>query len=180
MKKITGIDLSLTATGIADVVLYAPGDLGGAAKTTALHTVKSHPSLPMEERLMRLLTDIRELVSLSSLAVIEGLSFNSKGGGASERAALHWMVRCTLRSVKCPFLIVAPTMVKKFACGSGKAEKSTVVREVYRRWDVEASNDNEADAAVLAHIGIAYLDIEEAKTSFQQEVIHKLKQTNRI
>jgi hypothetical protein len=50
-----------------------------------------------------------------------------------------------------------------------------MIREVFRRWNVEAKNDNEADAAALAHLGLVYYGQAEHQTIAQQEVIYKLR-----
>jgi hypothetical protein len=50
-----------------------------------------------------------------------------------------------------------------------------MIREVYRRWNVVAANDNEADAAALAHLGLVYYGQAEHQTVAQQEVVFKLK-----
>jgi Holliday junction resolvasome RuvABC endonuclease subunit len=65
--------------------------------------------------------------------------------------------------------------LKKLVCGTAKAEKSMMIREVFRRWNVEAKNDNEADAAALAHLGLVYYGQAEHQTIAQQEVIYKLR-----
>lgn len=49
-------------------------------------------------------------------------------------------------------LLIAPTMVKKFAAGSGTAKKTEMLLQIYKRWGVEFSDDNAADAYALARI----------------------------
>ena len=53
--------------------------------------------------------------------------------------------------------------------GGAQAERSAL------HWNVEAKNDNEADAAALAHLGLVYYGQAEHQTIAQQEVIYKLR-----
>lgn len=55
-----------------------------------------------------------------------------------------------------PFILVPPTMVKKYATGKGVAAKEVMMREVYRRWGYEAKDNNGADAYTLARIAAEY------------------------
>lgn len=48
--------------------------------------------------------------------------------------------------------VVAPTALKKFVTGSGTSGKDVVILHTYKKWDVEFSNNDEADAYGLARI----------------------------
>jgi crossover junction endodeoxyribonuclease RuvC len=146
-RLIYGIDPSLTATGIAT--------LNNAGQVERLETI-SFPKLKDEERLAAIIDAVCEKISTPILIVIEGLSLGSHTGMSTERAALHHMLRVAFWEAHIPFLIVPPSTLKKFATGSGKAEKNIMIREVFRRWEVEAKDDNQADAAALAYLGAAY------------------------
>lgn len=45
----------------------------------------------------------------------------------------------------------APSSIKKFTTGHGRAEKADMVIAVKQRWGVDAIDDNEADAVALYH-----------------------------
>lgn len=49
---------------------------------------------------------------------------------------------------------IPPTSLKKFVCGKGNAKKDMVMKEVYKRWGFEGT-DNECDAVGLAMFGAA-------------------------
>jgi Holliday junction resolvasome RuvABC endonuclease subunit len=49
-------------------------------------------------------------------------------------------------------LLITPAMVTKFATGKGTASKQEMLLQIYKRWGVEFSNDNAADAYALARI----------------------------
>jgi crossover junction endodeoxyribonuclease RuvC len=162
--NIIGIDLSLTGTGVC-----ALRDGG------RLWTINTTAKTRTEDRLITIRSAIAQECGCMDAAIIEGLSYGSVGGAQAERSALHWMVRVDLYQLGIPYVVVTPMSLKKFVCGTAKAEKSMMIREVYRRWGVEASNDNEADAAALAHLGLVYYGQAEHQTVAQHEVIVKLR-----
>jgi Holliday junction resolvasome RuvABC endonuclease subunit len=163
--NIIGIDLSLTGTGVC--VLRDGG--------RELRTINTTAKTRTEDRLITIRRTVAQALSGIDTTIIEGLSYDSVGGAQAERSALHWMVRVDLYQLGVPYVIVTPMSLKKFVCGTAKAEKSMMIREVYRRWNVEAANDNEADAAALAHLGLVYYGQVEHQTVAQQEVVFKLK-----
>jgi crossover junction endodeoxyribonuclease RuvC len=162
---IIGIDLSLTGTGLC---LLRDGD-------RELRTINTTAKTRTEDRLITIRRTIAQECGSIDAAIIEGLSYGSVGGAQAERSALHWIVRVDLYQLGVPYVIVTPMSLKKFVCGTAKAEKSMMIREVFRRWNVEAANDNEADAAALAHLGLVYYGQAEHQTVAQQEVVFKLK-----
>lgn len=176
---IIGIDPSLTATGI---VVLRDGKVELAEKT------KNRPELGTIERVRLIrerIIDITENLideeewQAPDLIVIEGFSYGSKGRSVFDIAYLGWRIREELEWLKeqdnIPWLEVPPSQLKKFATGQGNANKEIILQQVYKRWGVEFSDNNQADAYVLAQIGRAYLGEVEDLTAFQQEVISVLK-----
>jgi Holliday junction resolvasome RuvABC endonuclease subunit len=163
--NIIGIDLSLTGTGVC---LLRDGG-------RELRTINTTAKTRTEDRLITIRRAIAQECVYIDAAIIEGLSYGSVGGAQAERSALHWIVRVDLHQLGVPYVVVTPMSLKKFVCGTAKAEKSMMIREVFRRWNVEAANDNEADAAALAHLGLVYYGQAEHQTVAQQEVVFKLK-----
>jgi crossover junction endodeoxyribonuclease RuvC len=163
--NIIGIDLSLAGTGMC---LLRDGG-------RELRTINTTAKTRTEDRLATIRRAIAQECGCMDAVIIEGLSYGSVGGAQAERSALHWMVRVDLYQLGVPYVVVTPMSLKKFVCGTAKAEKSMMIREVFRRWGVEAANDNEADAAALAHLGLVYYGQAEHQTLAQQEVIFRLK-----
>lgn len=164
--SVAAFDLSLTATGIAR---SANPDLSPAYETYSL--AKGYDGLSR-------LASIWQVVLTQSrgfdLVVMEGLAFGKNDPSAQERAGLAYLVRMSLWERGQPFVLVAPTQVKKFATGRGNAEKAIVIREVWRRWHCEVRNDNEADAVVLCQIGRCLLGEMQPETEPQREVLKVL------
>jgi hypothetical protein len=69
--------------------------------------------------------------------------------------------------------IVSPTGLKKFITGKSSAKKNEILLGVYKRWNVDFTDDNEADSYGLARVASA-LDGHETVTQFQQEVLDAL------
>lgn len=142
--KCIGIDLSLTSTGISDGVTYAD--------RIRPKTLTGFPRI----RLIR--ETVRTYLHAADLAVIEGLAYNAFDAG-SERAGLHWIIRERLDYWGIPTAVVTPAQLKLYATGIGNAHKDEVLAAVIRQWPValDISNNDEADAAVLAAMGRDFL-----------------------
>lgn len=156
--RIVGLDLSLTATGVAVL------DPIGVRETCEQHTLtsKGRKDADLEDRCQRLaLIDerIHELAIPADLVVVEGPSFGqARQGGQHDRAGLWWQVvaRCLNDGVM--VVEVPPSLVKKYATGKGNAGKDEVLAAVVRRYsDCPTANNNEADALVLAAMGARHL-----------------------
>ena len=179
MSLIIGIDPSLTSTGI--VVLRGN-------KVELAVTTKNKPELGTIDRVRLIyerIVDIQENLSdgekwqAPDLIVIEGFSYGSKGRSVFDIAYLGWRIREELERLRTedniPWLEVPPSQLKKFATGQGNANKEIILQQVYKRWGVEFSDNNQADAYVLAQIGRAYLGGMDDLAAFQLEVIANLK-----
>ena len=167
-----GIDLSLTATGFA--AAESPGAL------PFLSTI-GFKKLSDEARLAAIVDAVLERIRSPRMVAIEGLALGSKTGLSAERCAIHYMIRVSLWESKVPFVVVPPSALKKFVTGSGVGEKSLVIREVYRRWGVEAGDDNQADAAGLCYVAQAWAKVtpESSLIGPQKEVLKSLAKTNK-
>jgi len=164
---IYGLDLSLTATGLA--ALAPEGHLN-------VFTFGTPPKMSVEARLTEMARQVDTRIVAPELVVIEGLAFGANDPSAHERAALHYIVRCNLWSEGTRVLVVAPSSLKKFITGKGSAKKELVILEVFKRWGVTAKDNNEADAAGLAYLGAAWLGRLDGLTLPMKEVISKLKE----
>lgn len=114
------------------------------------------------------------------LIVVEGFSYGSKGRSVFDIAYLGWSIREDLERLKniwnIPWIEVPPTQLKQFATGKGNANKEIILQQVYKRWGVEFSDNNQADAFVLAKIGEAYLNpLQIFLPTYQLKVIADLK-----
>jgi Holliday junction resolvasome RuvABC endonuclease subunit len=100
--------------------------------------------------------------------------WSAKFGGRaakSKLAELNGIVKFWLWHRGIPYALVAPTTLKKFILGAGKGEKSLIIREVFKAYGLDAAVDDEADACVLAHIGLCLVGKEEPRNKAQREVL---------
>jgi crossover junction endodeoxyribonuclease RuvC len=145
--RIMGVDTS-TKTGY--VILDDVGDL-------VLAGVLSHK--PQTNRFARFAHYTREIAELVDaycvdLVVIEGYAYAGKFNN-SLQYELGACIRMQLYKDEIPFIEVPPTSLKKFVTGKGNAKKDLMLLGVYKRWDFDTEDDNEADAYGLAMFGRA-------------------------
>lgn len=131
--RVVGLDLSLTATGIADAE-------GGeqVARTRLLGMA----------RLALLRDTVLDHCAGVDLVVIEGYSFNSRQGG-EHLGELGGVVRLGLWEAQVPFVEVSPASLKMYATGKGNAGKAEVLVSAVRRLNYDGSDNNCADALWL-------------------------------
>lgn len=142
-----GIDLSLTATGIAS-------SRGWCLKLG----VDGITKLPLTERIaalralrLRLATEIGH----PDIVCIETPALSRSRGGAFERGWLWFAVTGALMDLEVPIVGVDNTQLKLYATGKGGTNKGEVLVAVTKRWPQfeTKGDDNMADATVLAAIG---------------------------
>lgn len=106
-----------------------------------------------------------------AMGIRGGKTFSiGEGGGAVKLALWHQL---GARELACPTL-VTPTALKKFVTGKGRVEKNQILLAVYRKWGVEFSNDDQADAYSLARVGLALLS-GETEFEYEAEVVTQLE-----
>lgn len=174
--KIIGLDLSLVASG----VILLDGD-----KIRIKEVVKSKPSskLPIDEldRLLKIKETIFKLIANEAghvdLILIEGLAFMARNTTALvQLSGLNYLIREMARENNVPFVIIAPTTLKKFVTGKGNCQKDLMLLETYKRYNEEFLDNNLCDAFGLAKIGQCLLEEDTSELpKFQQEVIKLLK-----
>jgi crossover junction endodeoxyribonuclease RuvC len=144
--RVAGLDLSLTATGIADDDGVATIKVALVAKASDEERIK---------RLHRLTCLIDRRTRLADLVVIEGHSFNSRNTQAHSLGELHGVVKIILWQRSKPFVLVAPAILKQYAAGKGNATKEEVLVAA-ARINPDIRTSDEADAWWLRHMAIAY------------------------
>lgn len=143
--KIISLDLSLARTGYA-----LPSRVGLLVPPKAADRGV--------RRLAWFRLQVRSLVmeTHADLVAIEGYSFGTPAGSSHSHALgeLGGVVRLELHDLKVPFVEIAPSSLKKYACGKGNAKKMDVLAAAIRRLGYAGSDDNEADALWLRHMAL--------------------------
>lgn len=159
---VVGIDLSLTATGIA------------WPDRAVVHGTRRLTTLPpghREAALRDLAGQLNELVwgrdgndggwvrtgpdGLPVMAVLENLPTKGIAAMSTEKAYVwHELIRILWKG-GVPVLVVSPATIKKYATGKGNASKAAVIDATARRmpWYTTLGNEDMCDAAWACAIG---------------------------
>lgn len=166
MTTSLGLDLSLTGSGVALLALASsPSATRGVVETVESaperKRKKGDPPPTLLERRARLrgcLDRLRVLAGRPTLAVLEQPAYAAAGGSTHDRAGLWWQIVEGLLAAEVPVVEVTPQQVKIYATGTAKSDKDAVLAAVVRRYPtIEVTNNNEADALVLAAMGARWL-----------------------
>jgi hypothetical protein len=138
--QVIGLDLSITATGIADIDGMTSTVGGKASRGDA--------------RLIDIcLAVLAEKAIGCQLAVIEGLAVHGPGG-AMAAAQVMGAVKITLMQAQVRYVEVPPSSLKKYATGKGNATKADMAVALYKRAGLELADDNQVDAWWLRAMGL--------------------------
>lgn len=160
---VVGLDPSLRSAGIAEI--RHPATIHPPNRPKAVSVGNSGKSdATVAQRAARIHAQARNILAETPkdarLVVIEALPPQIPGahGLHAERAALWWQVVGTLIRHGIPVAEVAPTTLKKWATGNGRADKHAVVAAMQQRWTfTRIPDDNAADALALADMGAQHL-----------------------
>lgn len=180
--SVTGIDLSLTSTGVCTVT--PAGNI-----VLDLVTSKGHKNDPWYARIARLdaiVEGILAMVPERSYVILEGPSYGSAGASSSlwDRAGLWHRLAGALVAAGHHVAVAQPATVKKWATGSGTADKAAVASAITRLMpDVELRTSDAADSLALALMGghhLGWHEYSKARTaclksvSWPEEVLGEL------
>lgn len=127
--NVVGLDLSMTATGIATA--------DGLAFTVRTKAVG-------DTRLVVITNAVMAVATSCDLAVIEDLPTHAKSAGIT--GMVHGAVRTALIRAEVPYVLITPASVKKFATGKGNCGKPEMAVAAFKRAGIEFGDDNECDA----------------------------------
>jgi Holliday junction resolvasome RuvABC endonuclease subunit len=147
--RVVGLDLSLTATGIA----YRDGCTGTVRTRTA----------DGDRRLVQIAEAVHIAIGgeqiglgpLPDLVVIEDLPTHARAAGIV--GMVHGAVRTVLLDAGVPYAVVPPASLKSYATGKGNADKTQMALATYKRAGLELADDNQVDAWWLRAAGLQHL-----------------------
>lgn len=118
--------------------------------------LKSDSNLEAEDRIIQLEKKFKFIANITQLKnlYIEGPAYSAKGAFVLQMGALHFYLRIFFRKKNIKYKIITPGTLKKFTTGSGNAKKNLMLMKVFKRWGIEFSDDNLADAYSLARFAL--------------------------
>lgn len=157
--KFFGIDPSFSETGMA--VIDEDGYHDVIVHNTVNKNHKDGPTIPHEERILSIENRMMEFLMESGLSkgdviCIEGLATSRVSTSTHMLAGLHYCLRTKLFHNGFSAVIVPPSTLKKFVLGKANkkgTKKAQMLLYIYKRWGIEFTNDNMADAYALAQYG---------------------------
>jgi len=142
VKKVIGLDLSMTATGLCHTEGQAACWPVGEHRGACWHLVKTREAKDL--RLPEIRSQVKQYAYDSDFALIEMLPPNMKGAGIT--GMVQGIVREMLLEEGIRYGDIGPSSLKKYATGRGNASKTDMAVAALKRGGVEFTNDNECDA----------------------------------
>jgi crossover junction endodeoxyribonuclease RuvC len=107
----------------------------------------------MQDRLRAIADEVLRVISnhKPDEVAMEGLGYNSHSLGLTAQVHGAVLYNFANNGARRPYF-VAPATLKKFATGSGKGEKGLIQMSILDRWGEKLSDNNQADAYVVARI----------------------------
>jgi Holliday junction resolvasome RuvABC endonuclease subunit len=148
--KIIGLDLSITATGVAlpdgrTRTIPGPHELGDERLYTTAATLHS-----MIEPYGRI-----------DVAIIEDLPYHAMAAGIT--GMIQGVVRLLLIQEGIPYALAVPSTVKKYATGHGDADKIDMRAAMRQHTGRDLHDHNQVDAWWLRHAGLDWYGIPEVQ-----------------
>lgn len=169
--RVVGLDLSLTAAGLASITHseLSPDDTAPRPRLPEVPAVdvrvvgtETAGKLirPRSLRLRSMADEITQYARTADLVVIEEPAYGATGGAAHDRSGLWWLIVARLDAAYgIPVVEVTSPCLKVYTLGTGRGDKDKVLTAVVRRYGhlaPELDNNNEADALALADMGARY------------------------
>ena len=146
--RFIGIDPSYNGFGI--MILDIEGNI------IQQELLKSKSGDEIEDRIMSLEQDFKFICNIDNLVIIyiEGPSFSSKGSFVLQMGALHYYLRIFFCKNNIKYNIITPGNLKKYVTGTGNCKKELILLKTYKKWGIEFSDNNLADAYGLARMAV--------------------------
>lgn len=132
MIRVIGLDLSLTATGIAAADGETLLTVGGDAKEGDHRLVKIRDMV------------VREASDEVDVAAVEDLPRTVHG--SSSTGMVQGVIRVALRDLGVPYVLVPPATLKMYATGKGSADKADMRMALFQRAGLDVKDNNQVDA----------------------------------
>ena len=151
-NAVVGVDASISNTGVS---VYEPRMGMYPVRIRSVETIaRGQDHFSRNGRMVESSDAIGARVPYNSLVLMEGPSYGSPGSSFHDLAGHWWRTYDRLVTGWSKVIVVPPGNLKKFATGSGAANKEAVMLAAVRRWpDLKIIDNNTSDAAVLMQMG---------------------------
>lgn len=138
--RIIGVDPSITCTGVS----FPDGE-----------TAAVRPRSKGDDRLKEIADHLHVAVMgcRAELVVMEDAPTTLRGHAGRVLLHLQGAIRTELMRLPVPYMILSPSTLKKFATGSGGADKTAMALAAYKRLGQEYPTEDECDADWLRIAG---------------------------
>lgn len=170
MRRVSGVDPSLTSTGLAVVTatddhggnttVFVPGTVRlttGVVKSDVVRAANDHPAVYETNRVADIVEQVCRSVYGSELVLVESPALGSRTGKPAERAHLYFALLAAFTVRRIVFDTRTPAQLKKQITGNGRADKQQVLDAVRAAWGEHgwvdgpaAGRFDRADAGALA------------------------------
>lgn len=162
--KVTGLDLSMTATGITFNKLST-----GERVTEVIK-----PRTTGDQRLAEIAGRVIAQATGSELVLIEGFLNRSMSAGIT--GMVHGAVRAALIREGLKYASFPPASLKRYATGKGNATKTDMAVAAFKRAGAEFADDNACDSWWLYQAATDWLGQSELLLpKAQRDALHALK-----
>jgi Holliday junction resolvasome RuvABC endonuclease subunit len=97
---------------------------------------------------------------------------------AMKLIGLGHLVRMQMFLKGLPFFVPSPSQLKKFVSGKGTCPKDMICKEVWKKWNIDTTDDDQADATVGAHLARVLANelrkVDQELPAYQKEVVKKV------
>jgi crossover junction endodeoxyribonuclease RuvC len=164
MNEYAGIDLSLTSPGLAmwngekvytKLLSSKPRATGPVVEKKGGKLARMETYQDKLWRFRCLTADIEMWVPNTATVYLEGPSYGSVGRATHDIDGNWWALFTRLYDRGNIVHVIAPSVLKQYATGSGNAAKDKVMAAVIKRYpDIDVINNDVADAVALLAIGM--------------------------
>ncbi len=169
MIKAIGIDPSLSGTGLyycedfkdkSSLLITTKKDSFKSKDELIIkNKAKKQTSLELVDRFKReykIYKDVLTflIINKPNIICIEGYAF--MGSNLAVQAEVMGIIGLAINKYllnnKCDLFVITPQAVKKYITGKGSGKKQMIIKEVYKKYNIDIDNDNIADAYVISQI----------------------------
>lgn len=166
--KILALDLSLNSTGWCIMDSSVEEHESGIIKPKKTDRM---------EKLIEIRSFIYKLIEQHDIkcVFIEDYAFGARGVWIYSYGELCGLIKVAIVELGIKYYTVSPSLWKKFVLGKGNLPKDQVMLQIYKKYGIEFSDNNMADAFAIAKFGKALLDYQQGNKNYNKYELEAFK-----